>query len=185
MGNLIYVSNATLDGWTEDARGGFDWSEPDDEVFTFFTDLLRPVGTFLYGRRMYETMAVWETDPALAAQSDLMAEFAKVWQAADKVVYSKTLAGVATDRTVLERDFDPAGVRDLKAAARGDVTVGGPTLAARAFDAGLVDECHVLVWPVALGGAKPALAPTTRTDLDLVAVRRFGSGVVHLRYRVV
>lgn len=183
MAKLIYASNMSLDGCTEDELGGFDWAPPDDDVFAFITDLMRSAGTYLYGRRMYETMAVWETESALAAQSHLMSEFANVWQAADKVVYSTTLAAVSTARTRLERHFDPGAVRDLKAAATTDLLVGGPTLAAQAFEAGLVDECRLLIWPVILAGGKPALSSDTRAELELVDERRFGNGVIHLRYR--
>ncbi|HEX4862947.1 MAG TPA: dihydrofolate reductase family protein, partial [Acidimicrobiales bacterium] len=161
MAKLIYASNVSLDGYTEDERGALDWAAPDDDVFAFITDLLRPVGTYLYGRRLYDAMAVWETDAALAAQSDLMSDFANVWQAADKVVYSTTLATASTSNTRLERHFDPSKVRDLKAAARSDLLVGGPNLAAQAFKAGLVDECHLFIWPVVLGGGKPALPTDT------------------------
>src|SRR6187399_976322 len=125
MAKLIYVTNVSLDGYIEDAQGSFDWTEPSDEVFVFITDLVRPVGTYLYGRRLYESMAVWETDPALAAQSELMGDFADVWQAAEKVVYSTTLDAVPTAKTALERTFDPDSVRDMKASASGDLTVGG------------------------------------------------------------
>ncbi len=184
MAKLIYASNMSLDGCTEDARGAFDWAPPDDEVFAFTTDLMRLAGTYLYGRRMYETMAVWETEPALAEVSDLTAVFADVWQAAEKVVYSTTLTGVSTEKTVLERLFDPDAVRRLKAAATGDLLVGGPNLAAQALEAGLVDECHLLVWPVVLGGGKPVLRTEARTDLTLLDERRFDNGVVHLHYRV-
>jgi dihydrofolate reductase len=126
MSKLIYVANVSLDGYIEDAHGRFEWTDPSDEVFTFITDLVRPVGTYLYGRRMYETMAVWETQPALAAQSELMADFANVWQAADKIVYSTTLHAVSTANTQLERRFDPGSVRDMKTSAASDLTVGGP-----------------------------------------------------------
>ena len=183
MAKLIYASNVSLDGCTEDERGAVDWSTPDDDVFAFITDLLRPVGTYLYGRRMYDTMAVWETDGALAEQSDLMSDFANVWQAADKVVYSTTLAAVSTANTRLERHFDPTAVHELKAAASSDLTVGGANLAAQAFKAGLVDECQLFVWPTVVGGGKPALPTDTRADLELLDERRFGNGVVHLRYR--
>jgi dihydrofolate reductase len=183
MSKLIYASNMSLDGWTEDARGAVDWAPPDDEVFAFITDLMRSAGTYLYGRRMYETMAVWETEPALAEQSDLTRDFANAWQAADKVVYSTTLAGVATANTRLERTFDPGAVHDLKSAASSDLLVGGPNLAAQAFKAGLVDECQLFVWPVVLGGGKPALTTDTRAELELLDERRVGNGVVHLRYR--
>jgi dihydrofolate reductase len=184
MAKLIYASNASLDGCTEDAGGGFDWAPPDDDVFVAITELMRNAGTYLYGRRMYETMAVWETDAALAAQSDLMSDYASAWQAADKVVYSTTLAAVPTAKSRLERRFDPGAVRDLKAAAGSDLLVGGPTLAAHAFEAGLVDECQLFIWPVVLGGGKPALMTDTRIELVLLDEHRFRSGVVHLRYRV-
>jgi dihydrofolate reductase len=184
MAKLIYASNMSLDGWTEDAQGGVDWAPPDDEVFAAITDLMRSAGTYLYGRRMYETMAVWETEPALAEQSDLMGDFADIWQVADKVVYSTTLAAVSTVNTRLERHFDPGPVHDLKAAARSDLIVGGPNLAAQAVKAGLVDECRLFIWPVLLGGGKPALATDTRAELELLDERRFSNGVVHLRYRL-
>jgi dihydrofolate reductase len=183
MAKLIYASNVSLDGCTEDERGGVDWAPPDDEVFAFITDLMRSAGTYLYGRRMYETMAVWETDAALATQSELMGDFATVWQAADKVVYSTTLAAVSTANTRLERRFDPRAVHDLKAAASSDLIVGGPNLAAQAFKVGLVDECQLFIWPVVLGGGKPALPTDMRAELALLDERRFSNGVVHLRYR--
>jgi dihydrofolate reductase len=180
---MIYASNMSLDGCTEDARGAFDWAPPDDEVFASITDLMRSAGTYLYGRRMYHTMAVWETEPALAEQSELAADFANAWQAADKVVYSTSLAAVSTANTRLERHFDPGAVHELKAAARSDLLVGGPNLAAQAVKAGLVDEFQLFIWPVVLGGSKPALQPETRAELELLDERRFGNGVVHLRYR--
>jgi dihydrofolate reductase len=184
MAKVIYASNVSLDGCTEDERGAVDWTTPDDDVFASITELMRSAGTYLYGRRMYDTMAVWETDGALAARSDLTSDFANVWQAADKVVYSTTLAAVSTSKTRLERHFDPGAVRDMKAAARSDLIVGGPNLAAQAFKAGLVDECHLFVWPVVLGGGKPALSTDARADLELLDERRFSNGVVHLRYRL-
>jgi dihydrofolate reductase len=183
MAKLIYVTNVSLDGYIEDERGAFDWFPIDDELFAFTTDLLRSVGTFLYGRRLYESMAVWETDAALAARSDLMADFAEAWQAANKVVYSTTLAAVSTADTRLERQFDPAAVDQLKATAGSDLTVGGAHLATQAFKAGLVDECQLLVWPVVVGGGKPGLPTGMRVNLELLDERRFGNGVVHLRYR--
>jgi dihydrofolate reductase len=183
MAKLIYVSNVSLDGCTEDERGAFDWAAPDDDVFAFTTDLLRSTGTYLYGRRMYDAMAVWETDAALAEQSELMSEFANVWQAADKVVYSTTLAAVSTADTRLERHFDPAAVHQLKATVDSDLTIGGANLATQAFKAGLVDECQVFVWPMVVGGGKPGLPTGIRADLELLDERRFGNGVVHLRYR--
>jgi dihydrofolate reductase len=185
VAKLIYVSNVSLDGYIEDEHGSFDWTEPDDEVFAFITDLVRSVGTSLYGRRLYETMAVWETDPALAAQSELMADFANVWQAADKVVYSTTLEAVSTAKTRLERSFDPDSVRDMKASATSDLTVGGANVAAHAFKAGLVDECQLFIWPVLVGGGKPALPSDTRAELELLDERRFSNGVVYLRYRTI
>jgi len=184
MAKLIYASNVSLDGCTEDARGAFDWAPPDDEVFASITDVMRSAGTYLYGRRMYDTMAVWETEPALAEQSDLTRDFAHAWQAADKVVYSTTLAAASTANTRLERHFDPGAVHDLKAAAGSDLLVGGPNLAAQAVKAGLVDEFDLFIWPVVLGGSKPALPTDTRAELELLDERRFGNGVVNLRYRV-
>ena len=183
MAKLIYVTNVSLDGYIEDERGAFDWFPPDDEVFAFTTDILRSAGTLLYGRRLYESMAVWETDAALAAQSELTADFATAWQAASKVVYSTTLAAVSTADTRLERRFDPAAIRRLKATASTDLTVGGANLATQAFQAGLVDECQLFVWPVVVGGGKPGLPTGMRTDLELLDERRFRNGVVHLRYR--
>jgi dihydrofolate reductase len=184
MAKLIYVSNVSLDGYIEDAHGRFDWTEPTDEVFTFITDLVRPVGTYLLGRRMYETMAVWEADPTLAAQSELTADFANVWQAADKIVYSTTRHAVSTTNTRLERRFDPEAVRDMKASAASDLTVGGPTLAAHALHAGLLDECQLLVYPVVVGEGRPAFPSDARVQLDLLEENRFGNGVVNLRYRI-
>lgn len=184
MANLVYLTNTFLDGYIEDEHGAFDLFEPDDEVFAATTDLLRSFGTFLYGRRLYESMSVWETEPALAKQSDLMADFARVWQAADKIVYSATLTTVPTAATRLERDFDPAAVRELKAAAGADLTIGGAELAGRAFAAGLVDEYQLFVWPMIVGGGKPALPAGLRTKLELLDERRFANGVVYLRYRV-
>lgn len=183
MAKLIFASNMSLDGWTEDASGALDWAPPDDDVFVAITELMRSAGTYLYGRRMYDALAVWETDPTLASRSELMRTYAEVWQAADKVVYSTTLPAVPTARTRLERRFDPGAVRDLKAGAGRDLLVGGPHLAAQAFQAGLVDECHLYVWPVILGGGNSALSVGSRTDLELLDERRFRSGVVHLRYR--
>jgi dihydrofolate reductase len=183
MAKLIYASNMSLDGWTEDERGAFDWAPPDDDVFTFITDLMRSAGTYLYGRRMYDTMAVWESDAAMATQSDLFSDFANAWQAADKIVYSTTLAAVSTANTRLERHFYPGVVHDLKAAASRDLIVGGPNLAAQAFKAGLVDECQLFIWPVVLGGSNPALPTSMRAELELLDEHRFNNGVVRLRYR--
>jgi dihydrofolate reductase len=182
MAKLIYIANISLDGYIEDEHGSFDWTEPDDELFAFLTDLLRRAGTYLYGRRLYETMAVWETDPTLAAQSELMADFATVWQAADKIVYSTTLDATSTARTQLERRFDPDAVRNLKASAGRDLTIGGAALAAQAFGAELVDESHLMIHPVLVGGGKPAFTRDARARLELLDEHRFGNGVVHLGY---
>jgi dihydrofolate reductase len=184
MGKLVYLTNVSLDGFIEDAHGSFDWTDPDDEVFAFITDLVRPVRTYLYGRRLYETMAVWETDATLAAHSEPMADFANVWQAAEKVVYSTTLPAVPTARTRLERSFDDDAVRDIKRSATSDLTIGGADLAAYAFKRGLVDECALIIRPVLVGGGKPALPSDVRADLELIDERRFTSGVVYLSYRV-
>jgi dihydrofolate reductase len=184
MAKLIYIVNVSLDGYIEDAHGSFDWTEPSDEVFTFITDLVRPVGTHLLGRRMYEMMAVWETQPALAAQSELMADFANVWQGADKVVYSTTLDAVSTTNTRLERRFDPDSIRDMKTSATNDLAVAGPTLAAHAFHAGLVDECQLFMHPVLVGDGKAAFPSDARMQLELLEEHPFGNGVVYLRYRV-
>jgi dihydrofolate reductase len=184
MGKLIYVTNMSVDGYIEDENGAFDWFPPDDEVFRFSTDIVRAAGTFLYGRRLYEAMAVWETDPGLATRSALMADFAKAWQAADKTVYSTSLTAVSTARTQLERRFDPAAVQRLKAESGSDITVGGADLAAQAIRAGLVDECQLIVWPLVVGGGKPALPRGLRTTFALAGERRFANGVVQLVYRV-
>jgi dihydrofolate reductase len=181
---LIYISNVSLDGCIEDPDGRFDWTAPTDEQFAFTTDLLRPVSRFLYGRRLYEAMAVWETDASLAAQSVLYAEFAATWQRADKVVCSTTLAAPLTERTTIVPAFDPAAVRAMVAEASGDVAVGGADLAIQAFHAGLVDECHLFVAPVLLGGGKAGLPSGVRIELELLDERRFGNGIVYLRHRV-
>ena len=184
MAKLLYSAITSLDGYIEDTDGNFDWAAPDDEVHAFLNDLTRPLGTHLYGRRMYETLQVWETDPSLAEGSDVSRDFAEVWQGADKIVYSTTLEDVPTKRTRVERSFEPDAVDALKQSAAADLTVAGPNLAAQAFAAGLVDECHLFVNPVAVGGGKPALPHGVRVDLALVDERRFDGGVVYLRYRV-
>lgn len=185
MAKLIYITNASIDGYIEDEQGRFDWTEPADDLFTFITDLVRPVDTFLYGRRIYETMAVWETDPSLAAQSELMADFARVWQETEKVVFSTTLAGVSTAKTQLERSFDTDSIWEMKTTAAGNLTVAGADLAAQAFGAGLVDECQLFVHPVVVGGGKAALPRLSPGTLNLLDERRFGNGAVYLRYGVV
>ncbi|HSM02478.1 MAG TPA: dihydrofolate reductase family protein [Acidimicrobiia bacterium] len=183
MARLLYIANVSLDGYTEDEQGDFQWTEPADDVFAFITDLIRPLGTHLLGRRMYETMAVWETDPSLAAQSPLMADFANVWRDAEKVVHSMTLTAASTATTRLESSFEAESVRGMKASATHDMSVGGPNLAAHAFEAGLVDECQFFVYPLAVGGGKRALPRHVRIELELLDERRFSNGVVNLRYR--
>ncbi len=183
MAKLIYSAITSLDGYVADVDGNFEWAVPDEEVHAFINDLQRPVGTYLYGRRMYETMVGWETDPTLADQSPVMQDFAEIWQAADKIVYSKTLETVSTARTRIERDFDPEAVRQMKALAGRDLIVGGPNLATQAFKAGLVDECHLFVVPMVVGGGKRSLPDDVRLKLELLDERRFGSGMVHLHYR--
>jgi dihydrofolate reductase len=183
MAKLIYSAISSLDGYIADEDGNFDWAVPDEEVHAFINDLERPVGTYLYGRRMYETMVGWETDPTLADRSPLMRDFAEIWQAADKIVYSKTLEAVSTARTRIERDFDPEAVQQMKALARRDLIVGGSELAAQAFEAGLVDECHLFVAPIVVGGGKRSLPDNVRLRLELLDERRFSSGMIYLYYR--
>ena len=183
MGNLIYTTICSLDGYIEDEDGKFDWADPGKEVHEFVNELERGVGTHLYGRRMYETMAVWETDPSFAQSSAYLRDYAQIWQAADKVVYSTTLTEAPTRRTRIERAFDPDAVGTMKASAAADLAIGGPNLASRAFEAGLVDECHLFIAPVLVGGGKPSLPDQVRLDLELLAERRFASGMVHLHYR--
>lgn len=183
MANLIYVANMSLDGYTEDKDGKFDWTDPSEEYFIFITDLVRSTRTHLYGRRMYETMMVWETDPNLAAESPLMRDFAEIWQAANKIVYSRTLETISTRKTQLAQRFDPEAIRQLKATGQHDILIGGPELAAHAFRAGLIDECHLFVIPILVGGGKSALPDNVRLELELLEERRFGNGTVFLRYR--
>lgn len=183
MAKLIYSAISSLDGYIEDENGNFDWGEPDEEVHSFLNELERPVGTYLYGRRMYEVMVAWETLP-LAGQPPFMRDFAEIWQGAEKIVYSKTLDTVSSARTRIERDFDPEAIRQMKAHARRDLTVGGPDLAAQAFKARLVDECHLFLAPIVVGGGKQSLPNGVRLKLELLHERRFGGGMVHLRYRI-
>jgi dihydrofolate reductase len=183
MAHLIYLANTSLDGYTEDKDGKFDWTEPSEELFRFITNLVRAAHTHLYGRRMYETMMVWETDPNLAAESPFRRDFAEIWQAANKIVYSRTLQAASTRKTQLERNFDPEAIRQLKETVEQDILIGGPELAAHAFRSGLIDECHLFLVPIILGGGKPALPDNVRLELELLEERRFGSGVVFLRYR--
>ena len=183
MAKLIYSAITSLDGYVADEEGSFDWSTPDEEVHAFVNDRTRPVGTFLFGRRMYEVMVAWETMHTQPHQTPALRDFTAVWQAADKVVYSRTLETVSSAKTRIERAFDPDAVRQLKAEAERDLSVGGPELAAEAFRAGLVDECHLFLNPVLVGGGKRSLPDGVRLELDLLDERRFGDGIVHLRYR--
>jgi dihydrofolate reductase len=183
MAKLVYSVIASLDGYVADEDGNFDWAAPDEEVHRFVNDLERPVGTYLMGRRMYEVMRPWETADTVPDQPAHMVDFARVWQDADKVVYSRTLEEPSTARTRIEREFDPEAVRRLKAAADRDLTVGGPALAAQALAAGLVDECHVFLAPILVGGGNRAFPDKLRVPLELLEERRFGNGTVHLRYR--
>ena len=184
MAQLIYSAISSLDGYIEDTDGKFDWAMPDEEVHQFANDLERGAGAHLYGRRMYETMMVWENDPTLAAESPLLRDFAEIWQAADKIVYSKTLGAVSTRKTQIERNFDPEAIRQLKEASEHEILIGGANLAAHAFRAGLIDECQLFLTPIIVGGGKPALPNNVRLELELLEERRFGNGMVFLRYRV-
>jgi dihydrofolate reductase len=183
MAHLIYSAISSLDGYIEDRDGNFEWAMPDEEVHRFINDLERTAGTYLYGRRMYETMLVWETDPNLAADSPLTQDFAQIWQAANKIVYSKTLAAASTRNTQIERNFDPEAIQQLKKTAQHDIAIGGAELAAHAFRSGLIDECHLFITPIIVGGGKPALPAHVRLELELLEERRFGNGMVFLRYR--
>jgi len=183
MAQLIYSAISSLDGYTEDLDGKFDWAAPDEEVFRFINNLERTAGTHLYGRRMYETLMVWETNPNLAAESPVMHDFAEIWQAANKMVYSKTLKTVSTRKTQLERSFDPETIRQLKEALEHDIFIGGAELAAQAFRSGLIDECHLFLTPIIVGGGKHSLPDSIRLELALFEERRFGNGTVFLRYR--
>jgi dihydrofolate reductase len=184
MAKLIYSAIASADGYIEDDAGSFDWAAPDQDVLRFVNDLERPVGTYLYGRRMYETMLYWETAHTVPGQPPFVREFTGIWQAADKIVFSKTLASVFSARTRIERDFDAALVRQLKSATEHDVTVGGADLAGQAIRAGLVDELQLFLVPVVVGGGKRALPSGARLDLDLLDTHRFANGAVYLRYRL-
>ena len=183
MGHLIYSAISSLDGYIEDREGKFDWAAPDEEVHKFINNLERTAGTYLYGRRMYETMMVWETDPNLAADSPLMRDFAEIWQAADKIVYSRTLTSASTRKTQIEPNFDPEAIRQLKEAVGQDILIGGPELAAHAFRSGLIDECHLFLTPIMVGGGKPSLPDNVRLELELLSERRFGNGTVYLHYQ--
>jgi dihydrofolate reductase len=184
MAKLIYAALASLDGYVEDEEGRFDWAEPDEEVHAFVNDLERPIGTYLYGRRMYETMVFWETVGADADEPPVFLDYAEIWRAAEKIVYSRGLETVSSARTRIEREFDPDVVRQLKESSAADVAIGGAQLAGHAIGAGLVDECHLLLCPIVVGGGKRALPDNVRVQLELLDERRFRSGFVHLHYRV-
>jgi dihydrofolate reductase len=182
MAKLIYFETTSLNGYTTDDQGKFDFTEPDAEVHWFVNDLLRDVGTHLYGRRMYETMMVWETEPKLAEQSPFMRDFAEIWNRVEKIVYSSTLTAVQTQKTRLERKFDPDAVRRLVASSEHDVLIGGPTVAAHAFRAGLVDECQMCIVPIIIPAGTKFLPDDVRFELQLIETRQFGNGTVYLRY---
>jgi dihydrofolate reductase len=180
MAKLIYAANTSLDLYVADAEGKWDWSAPDPAVHAVINDIERPVGTHLYGRRMYEVLVAWET---LESDEPVIQDFARIWRAADKIVYSRTLAQPSSERTRIEREFSPDAVRELKASAERDISIGGPELAGEAIRAGLMDELHLFVSPVVVGGGQRALPDGVRWDLELVGERRFGNGVVQLHYR--
>lgn len=182
MGKLIYSAIASLDGYVEDESGGFSWAVPDAEVHAYINELERPIGTYLYGRRMYETMVYWETVDD--HDSEETRDYARIWRDADKIVYSQTLESPSSERTGLEQRLDPAGVTRLKESSERDLSIGGAEIAGHAMRLGLVDECHLLLCPVLVGGGKRALPDGIRSDLSLVDERRFEGGVVHLHYRV-
>jgi dihydrofolate reductase len=185
MATLVYTAIASLDGYIADDNGNFDWAAPDEDVHAFVNDLLRPIGTYLYGRRMYDVLRYWETAPTAGDEtSHVEQDFAQIWQAADKIVYSTSLDAVSSARTRLERTFDPVAVRQMKAASHHDLAIGGPHLTAHALKAGLVDELHMILTPVVVGGGNPALPAGLFLELTLLDERRFDNGSVHLHYRV-
>ena len=184
MGKLIYSAIASLDGYVEDEEGKFDWAMPDEELHSYVNDLERPIGTYLYGRRMYETMVFWETTGADREEPSVFDDYAGIWRAAEKVVYSRTLEKVSSERTRVEREFEADAVRRRKESSESDLSVGGAELAGEAFRAGLVDEFHLSLFPVVVGGGKRALPDGVRVQLELLGERRFASGVVHLHHRV-
>lgn len=184
MAKLIYSAIASLDGYVEDQQGKFEWSAPDAEVHAFINDRERPIATYLYGRRMYETMVYWETADTGADQSAVVRDWAQIWRAAEKIVFSRTLTTVSSARTRIERNFDREAIRQLKQGSERDLSVGGAELAGEAIAAGLVDECHLFLVPILVGGGKRALPSDVRLQLELLDERRFGSGVVHLSYGI-
>ena len=184
MANLIYSAIASLDGYVEDEDGRFNWAMPDEEVHAFVNDLERPIGTYLYGRRMYETMVFWETASTQPDEPAVFRDYAAIWRAAEKIVYSRTLETVSSSRTRVEREFDRDAVRRLKQSAGADIAIGGAGLAGQAMGAGLVDECHLFLCPIVVGTGKRALQHDGRAQLELLDERRFRNGFVHLHYRV-
>jgi dihydrofolate reductase len=184
MAKLIYSAIASVDGHVADSRGGFDWAAPDVEVHRSINDLMRPIGTHLYGRRLYEVMQAWASPDLLTDPAPAVRDFAEIWQAADKVVYSTTMAVPAAERTRLESAFDPARVGDLKAAASADLLIGGADLGGQAIAAGLVDELHLYLVPMLVGGGTPALPVDVRLPIALLDQQRFDNGTVHLHYAV-
>jgi dihydrofolate reductase len=184
MGLLIYAAITSLDGYVADENGKFDWSAPDEEVHSFVNELERPVGTYLYGRRMYDVMVYWETAPTVSGEPLPVLEYARIWQEAEKIVYSRTLEAPASARTRVEREFDPEAIERLKAETERDISIGGPTLAAQAIEAGLVDEVHLFLTPIVIGAGTRALPDGVRVKLELVDERRFSNGTVHLHYRI-
>jgi dihydrofolate reductase len=182
VAKLIYSAIASLDGYVADADGDFSWARPDEEVHGFVNELERPIGTHLFGRRMYETLAVWDGEEMLSDPEPVIRDFAEIWRGADKIVYSRTLEEAPTARTRIEREFDPGAVRWMKEAAHRDLSVGGPELASQALATGLVDECQLILYPVVVGGGTAALPDGVRFDLELRDERRFGNGAVYLRY---
>jgi dihydrofolate reductase len=183
MAKLIYSTIMSVDGYVADQDGGFEWAVPDEETHTFINELQRDVGTYLYGRRLYEVMAAWEDEEAFAGEPSYIRDFARIWRSAEKVVYSNTLNFVSSSRTRIERDFNPGQVRELKSGAGGDLTVGGPELAALAFRARLVDECHIFIAPIILGGGKESFSDGYRVDLQLLDEHRFENGMTHFHFR--
>ena len=180
MAELIYTAIMSLDGYVADEDGNFDWAEPDEEVHAFVNDLERPIGTYLYGRRLYEVMVAWET---ITDEQPFIRDYAQIWRAADKIVYSRSLESVASEKTRIERSFDADAIRQMKASADRDISVGGPTLAAEAIRVGLVDEIRLFLAPAVVGGGTRALPDDVRLKLELLDERRFDNGTVHLHYR--
>jgi dihydrofolate reductase len=183
MSKLIYITSTSLDGYVEDETGALDWVDP-DQVHAFVTELLRPIGTYLYGRRLYETMAYFGMRPAIEDYPPEHRDFARIWQKAEKIVFSRTLTGATTRNTRVERGFDLEAIRRLKRESEHDINIGGADLAGVALEADLVDECHLFLNPVIVGGGKPAFRAALRRKLELLETRRFGTGVIHVRYRI-